>query len=158
MSVLVDFACSRCGGLQEVWVAVPVPTVRACPACGSDAHRRFGGALLRGAAAPTSKPKTGQEPLCQSYPSVPGLCHMVPSAARSWVARARGDNRSLERELAHQESTAASGERDLAAAPVSHDHSPGHGHGHGHGHAHDHGQPTPSTSPPAGEPAAVASP
>lgn len=142
MSVLVDFACTGCGGLEEVWVALPAPAVRSCPACGAASRRRFGGALLKGSASSGSTPSagadSGQAPLCQTNPGVPGLCHMVPSAARSWVARARGDNRSLERELASQESLVAGRGPATQVSPVSHDHSPGSGHGHGHGHSHGH--------------------
>ena len=44
---------------------------------------------------------------------------MTPSAARSWVARARKDNRTLETEIARQEQA-----RDVGPVPdpVSHDH------------------------------------
>ena len=115
-------------------MAAPAPSVRSCPACGAEAHRRFGGALLRGVSGPAAKAPVETPPLCQTNPSVPGLCHMIPSAARSWAARARGDNRTLERELARQESSLSSG--NPVASPVSHDHSPGHTHGHGHSHSH----------------------
>jgi hypothetical protein len=70
---------------------------------------------------------------------VPGLCHMTPSAARVWVARARRDGRALDRELAYQESAARDGRLDASAAPVGHDHSSGH-HGHGKAHHHSHAE------------------
>lgn len=145
MGVLVDFACTECGGLQELWVQAPIPGSRPCPACGAEALRRFGGALLKGASPPSSPTPAPGPALCQTNPGVPGLCHMVPSAARSWVARARSDNRMLERELAYQERSATTGERDVTAPPVSHDHGPG-GHSHGHGHGgHSHGAPQTAT-------------
>jgi hypothetical protein len=73
---------------------------------------------------------------------------MVPSAARSWIARAHGDNRALERELAFQESTVAKSEVDAAVVTVSHDHSQGEGHGHSHGQTHDHALAKPAAHEP----------
>jgi hypothetical protein len=55
---------------------------------------------------------------------------MSPSAGRAWLARARNDNRALDRELERQERAAAVRPPVLADA-VAHDH----GHDHGHGHA-----------------------
>ncbi|WP_281690224.1 hypothetical protein [Pseudonocardia thermophila] len=102
------------------------------------ARRRFSGLLLGGAPAPRAEaPALSGPALCQRYPDVPGLCHMNPVAARSWIARARRDNRALEREIARQERAYAEGTLDPSTSPVAHDH--GHGHGHGHGHWHSHG-------------------
>jgi hypothetical protein len=58
---------------------------------------------------------------------------MTPDAARTWVARARGDNRSLDRELERQERSLKENAGPVAD-PVSHDH----GHPQGSGHEHSH--------------------
>jgi hypothetical protein len=50
---------------------------------------------------------------------------MSPSAGRAWLARARNDNRALDRELERQARAAAVRPPTLADA-VAHDH--GHGH------------------------------
>jgi hypothetical protein len=75
--------------------------------------------------APTASPSP--DPLCIRNPDVPGLCHMSPSAGRAWVARARGDNRALDRELERQERAAKVSPPTLADV-VAHDHSHSHRH------------------------------
>lgn len=143
MSVLVDYSCTGCRSPHEAWVARPIPAERPCPSCGAPARRRFGGAFLRGAPAPApvaAKASAGPS-LCQRFPAVPGLCHMNPEAARGWIARARGDGRALDRELARQEAAVAQAGADAVPSPVSHDHGAGSGRGeHGHGHHHADGQ------------------
>jgi hypothetical protein len=142
MSVLVDYSCTGCGGLHETWVSQPVPAERQCPLCGASSKRRFGGALLRGVPGPAPTPAPAAGPaMCQRYPTVPGLCHMTPSAARGWIARAQGDGRALDRELARQETAVAEGRAESLVPPVAHDHGPGssHSHSHGHGHGSSHG-------------------
>lgn len=128
--ILVDFQCGTCGGRFERLVTSPPPAEVPCAACRLPARRMFSPVGLVGAAVPPSTAPP-PAPTCRDNPDVPGLCHMTPSAARAWVARARRDNRGLERELARQEralaETGAPG-----AEPVHHDH------GHGGGHAHDH--------------------
>jgi hypothetical protein len=52
---------------------------------------------------------------------------MTPDAGRAWVARARRDNRALDRELERQERSLTLG-GGVVADPMSHD----------HGHAHSH--------------------
>ncbi|MBN9110703.1 MAG: hypothetical protein J0I34_18230 [Pseudonocardia sp.] len=47
---------------------------------------------------------------------------MTPEAGRAWVARARGDNRTLDRELAAQEAAAAVRAPKLEDV-LSHNHS-----------------------------------
>ena len=132
MSLLVDYRCDRCLGCTEAWVHSPVPATKPCPACGGMAKRVWSPVgHLRGPAAPSGRPEAPQlaEPLCVRNPDVPGLCHMAPSAGRAWLARARKDNRALDRELERQEQAAAVRLPTLADA-VAHDH--GHGHEHGH--------------------------
>lgn len=139
MGLLVDYSCPDCRRPHEVWVQQPVPAEHPCPVCGQASRRRFGGALLRGAPAPSATaaagPSTGAPALCQQFPTVPGLCHMTPAAARGWIARARGDGRTLDRELERQEKAVSAGDPAMSAPPISH----GHGHGHDHGHGHGHG-------------------
>jgi len=138
MGVLTDYRCERC-------VAVPPPTHAPCPACGAPARRLFSPpALGRGrssgselssgphgndASQPTSRARNPMPP-CLVHPDVPALCHLDPRGARAWVARAQGDHRTLERELAFQE--ARQGEAAGSGA------APGSAHHHHHAH-HDDG-------------------
>jgi hypothetical protein len=147
MSILVDYRCDQCLGRTEAWVPSPVPATWPCPACGAAAKRAWSPVgLLRGPAglssstgpagraeAPPLAESRAAEPLCARNPDVPGLCHMSPSAGRAWLARARNDNRALDRELERQERAAAVRAPVLADA-VAHDHGHGQGHDHGHGH------------------------
>src|SRR3954452_869511 len=132
MSVLVDYVCRACNGRVEAWVSSPPPATRACPACGVPARRAWAavGMVSRRAASPEAAsgaaPRTS-DPLCVRNPDVPGLCHMSPSAGRAWVARARGDNRALDRELERQEKVAAVTPPTLADVVA-----PDHGHAHQH--------------------------
>jgi hypothetical protein len=128
MSLLVDYRCDRCLGYTEAWVPSPVPATKPCPACGGTAKRVWSPVgHLRRPAAPSERPEAPQsaEPLCVRNPDVPGLCHMSSSAGRAWLARARKDNRALDRELEHQERAAAVRPPTLADA-IAHDH--GHRH------------------------------
>jgi hypothetical protein len=119
MAILVDYACPACRGRSEQWADNPVPSHAACPACGAQARRAWSPVgLASGSQTGKSGPEpvTGtsgiapngiRRPLCVRNPDVPGLCHLSPAAARTWVARARKDNRALEREIARQEAAAA---------------------------------------------------
>lgn len=142
--ILVDYRCEACDGTSEHAVANPVPATVECPACRAPARRRFAAIGLSGRAVPATDPvpRGSGRALCLDNRDVPGLCHMTPDAARTWVARARRDNRSLERELERQERSLAVG-TGAVADPVSHDHGSASGHGHGHTH------------PPAAAPAAA---
>lgn len=146
MSLLVDYRCDRCLGRTEEWVPSPVPATKPCPACGGPAKRAWspvgflratavssGSTVSSGRDAPAGRAEAAPsaEPLCVRNPDVPGLCHMSPSAGRAWLARARKDNRALDRELERQERAAAARPPTLADA-VAHDH--GHGHGPADGH------------------------
>jgi hypothetical protein len=119
MAILVDYACPACRGRSEQWADNPVPSRATCPACGAQARRAWSPV---GLASGSETGKSGPEPvtgtsgiapdemarpLCVRNPDVPGLCHLSPAAARTWVARARKDNRALEREIAQQEAAAA---------------------------------------------------
>jgi hypothetical protein len=132
MAILVDYVCRTCSGRSEAWVPSPPPASRDCPACGAAASRAWApvGMVSSSAAAPSAhpagRPQRVADPLCVRNPDVPGLCHMSPSAGRAWVARARGDNRALDRELERQEAAAKVATPSLADV-VAHDH--GHSHG-----------------------------
>lgn len=149
MSVRVDYRCATCGGVAEHAVASPPPPERPCVACGSPAKRLFAPIGLRrsqrsaGAAIPGELPGSGaargaSDAMCLNAPAVPGICHMQPDAARAWVARARRDNRTLERELERQERGLAETGKPLAE-PVAHGH-----------HHHDQALPSEDLRSPAG--------
>ncbi|MCF7550813.1 zinc ribbon domain-containing protein [Pseudonocardia sp. WMMC193] len=135
--ILVDYRCGTCEGVSEHFVANPVPSAVECPACRAPALRRFAAIGLSGRAAPPADraPVEPGRSLCLDNRDVPGLCHMTPDAGRAWVARARRDNRSLERELERQERSLKENPTH-APSPVSHDHGSASGTGHGHGHGH----------------------
>lgn len=124
--ILADYRCVSCRGRVERLVPSPPPTELPCPACGDRAQRCYRPITLAGVARPPSAGGgDGWAPSCRAHPDIPGLCHMTPTAARAWVARARGDNRGLERELQRQED--ALREHGVPAGePVRHDH--GHSH------------------------------
>lgn len=131
MAILVDYRCQSCAGRFEQWVPTPAPHRLVCPACGADAPRAWSPVALGGRARAVPGPGTGTAisgsaatPLCVTNPDVPGLCHMSSSAARAWLARARKDNRSLEREIAWQEQAAKAGPPRLEDV-ISHNHSHG---------------------------------
>lgn len=142
--IIVDYRCESCDGLSEHFVSNPAPPTMQCPACRAPATRRFSAVGLSGrAAAPVEhKPAKSDRALCLDNRDVPGLCHMTPAAARTWVARARGDNRSLDRELERQERSLKETAGPVAD-PVSHDH----GHSHGGEHAHAHAAPAAAADP-----------
>ncbi|HET9970146.1 MAG TPA: zinc ribbon domain-containing protein [Streptosporangiaceae bacterium] len=121
--ILVDYQCLRCGGRSERLVPSPPPGQLPCPACRAPATRKFApvGLLRRSAPAPVAAVPE-RRPACAANPDVPALCHMEPSAARAWVARARADNRALDRELERQE-RAAREQQGQVPDPVHHDHS-----------------------------------
>lgn len=116
MPVLVDYRCPDCGTLTECWVTHPPPASTGCARCGRQARRRFGGALLTGrdgsdrsvVAGSGTAPSGG----CAHDSGVPGTCTLVPTAARMLSARARGDHRAEDREIAHQERAIAAGTLD----------------------------------------------
>ncbi|MHA6793441.1 zinc ribbon domain-containing protein [Pseudonocardia bannensis] len=120
MGVLVDYRCRDCGVRTEHWVARPVPDEAACGRCGSPARRQFGGALLTGAPEPKLvEPQMSGTGACGHAPGVPGTCTLTPTAARMLTARARGDNRALEREIAYQEKAIKAGTLDPNASVVT---------------------------------------
>jgi len=150
MAVLVDYFCDVCSSRTEEWMPSPPASNKPCPACGGQARRLFSPVgLMRGAKEPVAHTPASAKPLCLTNPDVPGLCHMTPAAGRAWLARARKDNRSLERELASQE-VAAKIAAPTIDAVVSHHHHGNHGnpatssesakpaHSHDHG-SHSHG-------------------
>lgn len=161
--ILVDYRCPSCGVRVERGVASPPPAELPCPACGGPARRVFSAPNLLGrASGPVSlTPKRPEQPLCRRNPWVPGLCHVEPSAARAYVARARGDNRTLEREIERQERAfreAPEALRDPLGSHHGHGHSSGHTQGDGHSHDESAAVATPahSRSPSHGiEPSAI---
>ncbi|MBW0106083.1 hypothetical protein [Pseudonocardia sp. KRD291] len=98
----------------------PLPPTTDCARCTGTARRRFGGALLTRSPAPDAGARTTQAPAggCGHGAGVPGTCTLMPTAARMLSARARGDNRALDREIAHQESAIRAGTLD-PAGPVT---------------------------------------
>lgn len=109
MPILNDFQCAECGDLSERWTTNPPPPTLPCPTCGAESRRKFAAVRLGGKRVEaTTTPKTRSASLCSLFPQVPGLCHMSESAGRMMVAKYRGDNRAVERELSRQESRAAS--------------------------------------------------
>ncbi|HLH68642.1 MAG TPA: zinc ribbon domain-containing protein [Candidatus Dormibacteraeota bacterium] len=112
MDGFADYECVRCGAGFERWVSLPPPATTCCLACGAESrrvHRTVSVARRWSSPVPFSGASRARLPLCQANPDVPLLCHMEPAAARLWVARARGDGRALERELAAQEARLGSG-------------------------------------------------
>jgi hypothetical protein len=110
VSVRVDYLCGHCGGVHERRVASPPPPVAPCVACGADARRMYSPVGVLGRAGPPGPPPAAPSgpAACVTHPDVPALCHLDPSVATAWIARARGDTRTLERELARQESEVGS--------------------------------------------------
>lgn len=103
--IVVDYRCGNCGHRAERWVSTPPPSHVACH-CGGPARRLFSGANLLGLAPdPDSVTKSARNepPACRTNPMIPGLCHITPGAAKAFVARATGDNRTLDREIERQE-------------------------------------------------------
>ncbi len=119
MPLLIDYQCASRGTRAEQWARQPVASHSTCAACGATAHRRFSGAALL-AEAPTSSvppaPTAGHS--CAEHRGVPGSCTLTPTASRMLAARASGDSRAVDRELARQETAIAAGTLD-PKAPVS---------------------------------------
>lgn len=119
MPILVEYRCPDCDWRTERWVEHPLPSLSACARCARPARRQFGGALLARSAAPAaaaSPPAASGG--CGHGAGVPGTCTLTPTAARMLSARARGDNRALDREIAYQESAIKAGTLD-PAGPVT---------------------------------------
>jgi hypothetical protein len=124
--IIVDYRCSDCGVRSESFVTSPAPSTLVCGLCGGESVRRWSPV---GMITSTRDPAPPREPrpsasLCAQNPDIPGLCHMSPTAGRAWVARARGDHRALDAELARQEAAAAVVAPTMADA-ISHGHSHG---------------------------------
>ncbi|RZT84200.1 hypothetical protein EV383_1037 [Pseudonocardia sediminis] len=129
MALLVEYGCPECGTRTDRWVSRPLPETADCGRCAGTARRRFGGALLTRSPAPSAgSPSSGdgRTPAggCGHGAGVPGTCTLTPTAARMLSARVRGDNRALDREIAHQESAIKAGTLD-PAAPVTTQYSGG---------------------------------
>lgn len=104
MAVTVDYRCRSCGWAAERRVASPPPAASPVApvggrpiACGPPSASWAGLASRRAAPPPPGGPD------CLAHRDIPGLCTLSPTAARSLVARVRGDSRALDRELAYQE-------------------------------------------------------
>jgi hypothetical protein len=127
--MFVDYRCNRCGGVREERLPSPPPAMMTCVACGGSARRLFSApAVLRSGPATGPAPPAPPPPTCLSHRDIPALCHLDPSVAPAWIARARGDNRALERELARQESLKSGGVGQSTAGPApvapTHTHHP----------------------------------
>lgn len=119
--MFVDYQCRVCGGRMEYRVSSPPPASVDCAACGQLARRRYAPVRLAGRDRPPAAPPraTSAAPSCRDHPEVPALCHLTPETARGWIARARGDNRALDRELQRQEDSVRGGG---TPEPVAHSH------------------------------------
>lgn len=128
MAIIVDYLCPDCGSRAEAFVVHPVPSSRACDSCGGESRRRWSpvGIVSRAPDTPPAParpaPTRPARSLCADNPDVPGLCHMSPTAGRTWVARYRGDHRALDAELEKQQKAAAVSPPTMADA-ISHEHS-----------------------------------
>lgn len=121
MRVLVEYLCRQCHVSRESWVVSPVPTSRTCEDCGSAAGRRFGGALLTSSERASRQQASLTPPArggCQDHANLPGGCVLTPTAARALSARARRDNRALDREFAYQEAAVKAGQPDAASTVI----------------------------------------
>lgn len=117
MPILVEYRCPDCDWRTDRWASHPLPPLADCARCARPARRQFGGALLARSASPSAHPvpeRAGDG--CGD--GVPGTCTLIPTAARMLSARARGDNRALDREIAHQESAIKAGTLD-PSGPVT---------------------------------------
>jgi hypothetical protein len=118
MRVIVDYRCDGCALRTEILVSRPIPGSASCPACGGPARRLFGIGGLRTGAGPV---RPGLRPAAADYAAaqfaaVPGACHLPPTAARRLVARAVGDKRAEDREIARQERAVREGRLDPSHA------------------------------------------
>jgi DNA-directed RNA polymerase subunit RPC12/RpoP len=127
MAVLVDYRCGACRRIEERSVESPPPSEVRCPWCGSASRRKWAPVGLVGRAAqPMAGPRApAAAPLCQANRDIPGLCALSPTAARSLVARVRGDNRALEAEIAYQERMQKESPGTLTVGGHGHAHGPG---------------------------------
>ncbi len=114
MPILVEYRCPDCDWRTELWAGHPLPALAECARCAHPARRQFGGALLTRSAAPAPTPDVTDGGRCGHGAGVPATCTLIPTAARMLSARARGDNRALDREIAHQESAIEAGTLDPA--------------------------------------------
>ncbi len=113
MAVPVDYRCTACGACTEHRVAQPIPPRRACDACGRPARRLFSIPRVARAAAEAGASRAGHAH------DVPLACTLTETAARMLSARARADNRALEREIAYQESSIKAGTLDPTSSVVT---------------------------------------
>jgi putative FmdB family regulatory protein len=125
MDILNDYRCQSCGEMAEHWTPRPAPSLMTCHFCGGDARKLFAAPRLGGKAqAPKATSSNPRPSMCSQYPMVPGLCHMSEDAGRMWVAKYKGDNRAVEREIAYQETKVK--ERPFTTEDaISHSHHPG---------------------------------
>lgn len=118
MAILVEYRCPDCDWRTERWADHPLPALADCARCARPARRRFGGALLARSPAPPAPSAPASPGGCGHGAGVPGTCTLIPTAARMLSARSHGDNRALDREIAHQESAIRAGTLD-PAGPVT---------------------------------------
>lgn len=114
MPVLVDYRCSRCRCRIESWETIPIAAELPCGRCGGRSVRIFGFGALITASGSSTAPAAAH-----LHDEVPGTCALTGTAARMLTARARSDNRALDREIAYQESAIADGRLDPSSSPLS---------------------------------------
>lgn len=124
----------------------PIPAAVTCEWCTGEARRTWRTAGLSGTSKMPSSDASPIDISCRANPDIPALCHLTPDARRRLIAKARGDNRSLEREIERQETHVKDHGGKPLAEVMSHDHSHGHVHASEAGSAGTHAHaPTPST-------------
>ncbi|GAB32868.1 hypothetical protein [Gordonia otitidis] len=103
MKMMFDYGCGDCGWLGESLLTLPAPATIPCVDCGRPSRRRYTTAgLKRSAEGLAAIAPAGGSIACRDNPDVPGLCHVAPKARRAMIARHRGDDHTLSRELARQ--------------------------------------------------------
>lgn len=114
MAILIEYACKSCQRSWDHWCPHPIPTTQACE-CGGTAMRRFSARLLSG----SGTPRNDQAAPAEHTHALPGTCTLAPTASRMFQARATGDNRAIEQEIAHQETAIQAGTLDPQRTPIT---------------------------------------
>lgn len=114
MAILIEYTCPSCKRARDHWCPHPIPNTRDCECVGL-ARRRFNARLLSGSPAPHhDRPAPDQH-----AHALPGTCTLTPTASHMFQAQAAGDDRAIEREIAHQESAIQAGNLDPQRTPTT---------------------------------------